>query len=448
MIASQISDLERVMALSDEKQRSSRRWMVGVMLFLAAVLNYIDRSVLGIVAPTMQKDLGINNQHYAWIIDGFLVAYMFSYLFSGRLVDRIGSRLSMGLFVGLWSLANAMTGLARGAWSLGAYRFGLGLGEAGGYTGSPKAVSEWFAPKERAFAIGLYSIGGSIGATVAPLLVVYSAASFGWHVAFVITGALGALWILPWFWVARPLRPVGIRPSSDPIPGDAAPAAVPLGADAILSPTSVPEKPSEWMLWRSILKERAVWQLMIARLLTDAVWYFYIFWMPKYLHDVRGVSQEGMGVMVFIFLAADAGFLGGGFLSDRLVKRGLSPRVSRVWLMALAACLVPASALIPSVAGLPLVLACAALVAFAHCTWLGNISTLVVDIIPSPRLATTFGLIAAGSAAGGIAMNSLVSGAVGTYSYAPAFYVMSCLHPLALLLIWPLRRAKQGPNRD
>jgi len=146
-----------------------------------------------------------------------------------------------------------------------------------------------------------------------------------------------------------------------------------------------------------------------------------------------------MGVMFYIFLAADIGFVGGGMLSGLLVKRGVEARRSRIWIMALAACLVPLSAVVPQAASLPLVISLTAVIAMGHCTWLGNISTLIVDIVPPKRLATTFGLIAAGSAAGGIGMNALVSLAIGHYSYNAVFYVMAMLHPIALLIVWPVR---------
>jgi MFS transporter, ACS family, hexuronate transporter len=403
-------------------QASPMRWVMAGMLLIAAVLNYLDRSILGILIPTIQKDLSITDGQYAHVVDGFLAAYTFSYLFSGRLVDKLGSRLGMALFVGCWSIANGLTGFARSLMTLALFRGLLGLSEAGGYTASPKAVAEWFVPKERAFAIGLYSIGGSIGATIAPLLVVFAMAHFGWQSAFAITGGIGLIWIIPWLIVSRQPREVTEAASS----------------------LDVGQPISEWDRWRSVLAQPAVWQLMCARLLTDGVWYFYLFWFPKYLHDSRGVSQAGLGILWVVFLASDFGFLSGGFLSDRLVGRGNIPSRSRVYLLIFAALLIPVSALVPLAPSVKWVLAAASVVAFAHCIWLGNLTALVVDLAPKPTLATAFGFIAAGSAAGGIIMNELVAWTVRSYSFDRAFIAMACLHPLALILVWSLRK----PQRD
>ena len=402
-----------------------RWWIVG-MLFLAAVLNYIDRSLLGLLAPTIQKDLGISDGQYAQIVNAFLIAYTIAYLLSGRVVDRVGSRLGMSLFIGWWSAANALTAAATSAATLGFYRFLLGLGEAGGFTASPKIVAEWFPATERALAVGIYSLGGSVGATIAPVLVIALAATWGWQGAFVATGILGLVWIIPWWWLAH-------RPHEHPRITDHERALVPPPV-----PASAPV--DERALWLGVIRQPVVWWLLGARLMTDAVWYFYQFWLPKYLHDIRGVPQEGLTIIWVVFLAADIGFLSGGFLSGRLVRRGATPPAARLWIMLGCAALIPTSALIPLAPSVGWVLAGAMVVVLAHAAWLANMTSLVVDIVPKPILGTSFGLIAAGSAAGGILMNSLVAGQAKAGNYDPCFLVMAGAHPLALLLIWRLRR--------
>lgn len=402
-----------------------RWWIVG-LLFLAAVINYIDRSLLGLLAPTIQADLGITDGQYAQIVNAFLVAYTIAYLLSGRLVDRLGTRTSMTLFIGWWSVANAMTAAATSALSLGVYRFLLGLGEAGIFTAAPKIVATWFPPAERALAVGLYSVGGSVGATIAPVLVIALAATWGWQGAFLVTGAIGLLWILPWWWLGR-------EPQGHPHLAPAEAALVP-------APAPVEAPLPEGERWRQVVRQPAVWLLLVARLMTDATWYFHQFWLPKYLHDVRGVAQADLSIIWVVFLAADVGFLAGGFLSGRLVRRGSTPPAARLWIMLACACLVPVSALIPAAGSVPLVLAAVMVVVLAHTAWLANMTSLVVDVVPTRILGTSFGLIAAGSAAGGIAMNALVARAAAAGSYDSCFWVMACAHPLALLLIWRLGR--------
>jgi ACS family hexuronate transporter-like MFS transporter len=403
------------------------RWWIAAMLFFASILNYIDRQTLSILAPTIQSELKLTNEDYAVVVNLFLGAYLVATLLSGRIVDRLGVRISLALFVAWWSVANILTGFARSFGSLGACRFLLGLGEAGNWTAAPKAVSEWFPARERGIAIGLYTLGATLGATIAPLLIVGIASRFGWQMAFVITGVAGLVWLIPWLWLYR-------RPAEHPRLAPEELALIRGGAAAVADPG--PPEP-----WRAVLGRREVWLLMLTRLLTDPVWYFYQFWFAKYLHDERGVSQLGLSVTFVIFLAADFGALGGGWFSGQLIKAKLPAPAARIRIMMAAACLMPFSALIPQTGGVNAVLALGMIVAFAHMTWLINLSSLVVDIVPARSLATCFGVIAAGSSLGGMAMNWAVGKLVTHASYGPAFWIMAGVHPLAILLIWRLRKA-------
>lgn len=408
------------------------RWWIAVALFAAAILNYIDRNVLGLLAKTIQQDLQVTDQQYATVVNWFLVAYTVAYLVSGRVVDKLGVRLSMVLFVGWWSVSNALTGLAQSVRSLALFRGMLGLGEAGCFTAAPKAISEWFPPSERGLAIGLYSIGGAVGATIAPVLVALIAARYGWRWVFAVSPVLGGLWILIWLRLYRP-------PAEHPrltekerlllAPDAGAKQAEPVGQPV-----------SGWASWKEVLREPAVWRLMLARLLTDPVWYFYQFWMPKYLQDARGLDQKGVAIMWLIFLAADIGFLMGGFLSGGLVKRGVGAPAARLWVMGVSAGLVPLSLLVPGLATVGMVIAVGMAVTYAHTAWLGNLTALVVDITPGRIVGTAFGVIACGSALGGIFMNQIVAAMIGQGSYDRCFYIMACVHPLAILLVWGLRR--------
>lgn len=406
------------------------RWLIAVALLMAAVLNYIDRSVLGLLAETIQKDLHISDQQYAVVINAFLVAYTLAYLLSGRIVDKLGVRLSLALFIGWWSLSNALTGLAQSVRSLAIFRFMLGLGEAGGFTASPKAVSEWFPPAERGIAVGIYSVGGAIGATIAPLLVAHIAVEYGWRWVFAVSPVLVSVWMVLWFWLYR-------RPSEHPHITDKERALLAANAEEARPQA---EKIPERELWARVLSEPFVWQLMLARLLTDPVWYFYQFWMPKYLQSARGLDQKGVAIMWMIFLAADLGFLISGFLSGWLVRRGMPAPAARLRVMLPCACLVPLSFFIPGVPTVGAVIAIGMAITFAHTTWLSSLTALVIDIVPGRILGTAFGVIACGSTLGGIFMNQIVAWFVGHRSYADCFYVMTILHPIAFFLIWNLRK--------
>lgn len=403
------------------------RWWIVALVFVASVLNYVDRQALSLLAPTIQQELKLTNDDYAQVVNLFLIAYMIAYFFSGRLVDKLGVRVSFALFVGWWSLANIATAFAKSATSLGGFRFLLGLGEAGNWTAAPKAVSEWFPAKERGLAIGIYTLGATIGATIAPLIVIGIATTHGWRMAFVVTGAAGLVWLLPWLWLyRRPERHPHIR-EEERILIEAGKPVAPANEE--------PEPQNEWARWRAVFVRREVWLLMTARLVTDPVWYFFQFWFAKYLYDVRGVDQKALAVTWVIFLAADFGSVGGGWFSGLLIKRGFAPPASRLWIMLGTAALVPLAGLIPSTPTVPLVLALGMLIVFAQLSWQINLSSLVVDIVPQRSLGLIFGVIAAGSALGGIFMNQGVAWAISHVSYAPCFFVMALVHPLAWLLL-------------
>lgn len=406
------------------------RWWIAGMLFLTSILNYLDRQTLSILAPTIQGELSLSEEDYALVVNCFLVAYTAATLLSGRIVDRLGVRLSLAIFVCWWSIANILTAFARSQISLGVFRACLGLGEAGNWTAAPKAVAEWFRPKERGIAVGAYTLGATMGATLAPVVVTSLAASHGWQSAFVVTGLLGIVWLAPWLWLCRAPRthPLLRERERDLLPETS-------------SHRGEPPEP-----WLAVLGRREVWSLMVARMLTDPVWYFYQFWFAKYLHAERGVSQLGLSITFVIFLAADIGCLAGGWFSGRLIGRNLPAPAARLWIMLLGAALMPLSVLVPLTGALSVALAAGMIVAFAHMAWLINLSALVVDVIPARSLATTFGVIATGSALGGMVMNAAVGRLVTHASYLPAFLVMAALHPVAIALLWRIRRLNTGAH--
>lgn len=401
-----------------ERRSAGWRWGVAGMLFLAAILNYIDRQTLSILAPTIQQDLGLSEADYGHVANLFLATYTVSLLVSGRLVDRIGARWGMALFVTWWSCANMLTGLARSFFSLGICRALLGFGEAGNWPSSTKVVAETFPASQRGVAIGFYTMGATLGATIAPVLVIVIASRFGWQGAFVATGALGLLWVAPWLVLYRRPQELAAVSSSE-----------------IVCEAEPPEV-SEWQRWGQVLRRRDVWLLLLGRMLTDPVWFFYQFWFAKYLFASRGLAQESLGITWVIFLAADIGSLGGGVLSAVLIRRGTAAPAARLWAMLLCAAVLPLSPLVALSPSLYFALGFAMLGVLAHLAWLANISALLVDVIPQRLVATAFGVVAAGSALGGMAMNEAVAYLVQHHSYDYWFFVMAGLHPIAWLILW------------
>ncbi len=443
-----------------------RWWIVG-LLFFAAVLNYVDRQTLSALAPTIQKDLEMNEQDYANVVNIFLVAYTIAYLLSGRITDKLGTRKGMFIFVAWWSIANAFTAAANSIASLSAYRFALGLGEAGIWPAASKAVSEWFPKKERAFAIGLYTMGATIGATVAPYIVIplatYSYASAfpviaswlgqgtGWRLAFILTGVAGLVWLIPWLMVYRqPKKSKLITEVELQLIND----------DAATDDPADSAKENTWS-WKQVLLFKGTWLLLIGRLVTDPVWYFYQFWFPKYLSSDRHLSQEQLKITWVIYAAAGVGSLIGGWLSGRLVKKGIAPVKSRLWVMLGCAFIMPLSPFISQVTGLNLAMTITVCAVMASLAWLINISSLVLDVVPKHSLGTVFSIVATGSTIGGIMMNTIVAAmvsgpstkaagfldkglhtllnpilnAVEGHGYAWWFFIMAFLHPVGWLIL-------------
>jgi MFS transporter, ACS family, hexuronate transporter len=410
-----------------------RWWIVG-LLFLAAVLNYLDKNTLALLAPTIQRDLGLDDQDYANIQNAFQAAYTLALLASGILVDRLGSRLSLALFVCWWSLANVFTSLARSGASLGGLRFLLGVGEAGNWTASPKTVSEWFPGRERGLAIGIYTAGTPIGMTLAPLLTVWLAEAFGWRSAFVVTGLFGLAWVVPWVLFCRPVKTHRLLTDRERewILADAA------------SETNLTA--GQGWTWLQALGRVEVWCLLIGRMVSDPVWFFYQNWYPKYLVSVRGLSQAQVTITWVMFLAAGLGSLAGGWAAGRFIKRGRSPAQVRLLIMLGCALLMPFSPMVASASSTSFSLVFASVIVFAHLAWLTNISALVVDVVPRLSLGKVFGLVAAGSSLGAIAMNDLVAGLVKHYSYTNWFVIASGLHLAVFpLVMWGVLRRKQNP---
>jgi len=402
------------------------RWWIAAMLFLSTVINYIDRQTLSVLAPVLKQELGITDVQYSNILTAFLAAYTVMYVGSGILVDRFGTRLALGGFMVWWSLANMAHALARGAWSLGGLRFLLGLGESGNFMAAFKAVSEWYPARERAFVHGLVQAGAAIGAIVAPPAITALNAAYGWQPAFVLTGGLGFVWLAFWLLLYHPPeRHPRITPEERELVLEGEPAGGPAAA--------VP--------WRRLLVHPQTWGLLLARFLSDPVWWFYLFWLPKYLVERRGFTMAEMGMLAWMpYLAADLGAIVGGWLSGRLVARGWRPIAARMAVMLPFACVMPLSLAVDRTESRLVTLGLICAVTFAHMAWKTNQNTLTNDVYPKAMIGTASGMLAFGTGLGGTLFTWVTGQVVEGLGYGAIFVVMALLHPLSYLITLRLVR--------
>jgi ACS family hexuronate transporter-like MFS transporter len=394
------------------------RWSILLLLFLASVLNYFDRQSLSILANTIQKDIQMTDMGYAHVIEVFLLAYMIGFLIVGWLTDRLGVRVGMILFIGLWSLSNMATGFVGSVRGLAIVRFFLGAGESGLYVAAPKIVGEVFPASQRGLAVGIYSAGATVGATVAPPVIALLTVVYGWRAAFVVGGIMGLVWIVPWLLVSRPRR-------SDE-------------ADALsLKPSAMRTPQPISTGWRDVLLCRPALLLLLVRMITDPVWQFLLYWFPKYLGDAHGMSLVEVGRIVWIvYLAADIGGIGAGWLAGVLVTRGLNPADACKWVMIGCTIVIPTCALVPFLSSPAAIMTLIGVISLSVFGYMISVAALAVEILPQDRFGSIWGLVCAGSGLGGIIFADVVGRLITSFSYRPVFMVMACLHPAALVLIW------------
>jgi ACS family hexuronate transporter-like MFS transporter len=404
------------------------RWYIAALLFLSSVINYIDRQTLSVVAPSLTRELHMSPVEYSNVLQAFLIAYTLMYLGSGFLVDRWGTRASLARFMAFWSASNMLHALARTAFELGFFRALLGIGEPGNFMAGFKAISEWYPPKEKAFVNGLLNGGSAVGAIIAAPLVVWLMVAFNWQTAFVVTGALGFIWLAAWLVFYRlPEQHPWITPEELTL--------VRAGTGTQPGVTKGPAIPR-----KELLRKRQTWGLLLSRFISDPVWWFYLFWLPKYLVEERHFSLVHMGMLAWLpYLTADLGALGGGILSGWLVKRGWEPLRARKVTLLPCALMMPLSLLIPG-SSAAVALLIISIVTFAHMAWKTNLVTITNDIYPVGVIGSVSGVIAFGSGVGGTLFTNLTGQVVQHYSYAIIFAIMGFMHPVAYLLVrWLVR---------
>ena len=383
------------------------RWRICALLFWATTLNYIDRQVLGVLAPSLGHALGWTQVDYAHIAAAFQGAYAIGLVFAGTLIDRLGTRIGYALSIAVWGLAAASHALARTVLEFAAARFALGLGEAGNFPAAVKTVAEWFPRQERAFATGLFNAGSNIGAVLAPIAVPVVASRWGLRAGFLITSALSALWLITWLLYYRP-------------PGRH-PAVSARERDYIRSGGEEAGPPLKRIPWLRLLRYRQTWAFAAGKFLTDPVWWFLLFWLPKFLHHRYGLNLSGLGPpLVAIYVMADIGSIAGGWIAGRLMRLGWSLNGARKGAMLLCALAVLPIVLAPRVHDLWVAVALIGLAAAAHQGWSANLMTTTSDLYPSAAVASVMGL---GGFAGAVS-GALVSTAVGYLLQATGSYVL------------------------
>ncbi|TYP96639.1 ACS family hexuronate transporter-like MFS transporter [Sphingobacterium allocomposti] len=382
-------------------------WLVLVLVFIATGLNFLDRQVLSMTIIKIQEEFHITDVQYGWINTSFLVSYALMFTIGGRIIDTVGGKIGLGLAVLIWSIACFLHGVMQNFYQLIAFRFLLGFGEGGCFPGAAKVVYEWFDEKKRGMANGIAIGGSAIGAVLAPPLTIYVASSFGWRASFIIPAIVGMIWVVGWFLIPWK-RYIGTQ------------------REKIVSPS---------VSFASILKNKYLWVFVSIRFLLDPVLYFLMFWVPKYLSEYRGMSFERIGDLFWIpFLALGISNIFGGWISDKLIQRGVSINKARKWVMGIAAGLTLCAPFIAFVGSYQFAIALLTLLLFAHGFWITNYITAISDIFGSKATSTVVGLSGTAGALSSLLINPFIGEIVTRYSYTPLWVTAGLMYPLGFLL--------------
>jgi len=412
------------------------RWRIAILVSAAIAISYLDRQTLPVAIGAIREDIPISNQIKAFLDSAFLVTYGLMYLGGGRLMDVLGTRKGFVVIMIFWSLACASHGIATNVIMLAASRLLLGIGEGGGFPAATRAVTEWFPVKERSTAMGIINAGTAVGAVIAPpgiafvILKVHWLGFSSWRWVFFITGAAGLLWTV--WWVRKyfpPEQHTGLSPDE---------------RAKIQSATEQERGSQETIPLLALLRFRETWGIVVVKFLSDAAWYFYIFWLPKYLLDARGFDIKGVGSVAWVpYAAAGIGCLLGGGLSSWLIHRGRTVNAARKIPLGIAAVAMPWVMLVPHVS-VPWCIVLFSLAFFGHQWWSTLIMILPTDLFPKRAIGTVAGLVGLGGAMGGVVLGQLAGYLLDHgFSYAPVLMIAGSLHIIAFLLILVFVRLQQ-----
>ncbi|MEY4167748.1 MAG: hypothetical protein RIR52_1572 [Acidobacteriota bacterium] len=414
------------------------RWYICALLFFAATINYLDRQVIGILKPTLQKEFGWTEINFSNIVFWFQTAYAAGLLIIGRVMDWLGTRKGFSFAVIFWSLAAAGHALARGVSGFSVARFALGVGEAGNFPASIKTVAEWFPKKERALATGIFNSGTNIGVLVAAAMVPAITLSFGWKWAFIVTGAIGFIWL--GFWLA-----IYHHPDQHP--------NLSLAERQLIQ--SDPPDPEVRVPWLELVRHRQTWAIAVGKFLTDPIWWVYLYWLPDFLNRNYGIDLKTVGIpLIAVYLISDVGSIAGGWLSSALINRGWSVNQARKTAMLICAISVTPIIFASKATNVWVAVLLVGLAAAGHQGWSANIYTIASDMFPRRTIGSVIGFAGMCGAIGGMLIAKIVGYILEwTGSYVPIFIIAASAYLVALFLVQtlsprlepaPLEGSRQG----
>ncbi|MEP6944298.1 MAG: MFS transporter [Acidobacteriota bacterium] len=425
------------------------RWLIISLVFLATLINYIDRLTVSVLAPAITHDLNLSNTEYGGIATWFLFAYTISQSLSGRLYDRVGIKRGFSISILIWSLAAMAHRFATGLGNLSLFRFILGLGEAGNWPGAAKTVSVWFPARQRALGMAIFNSGAAIGSIVAPPVIVGVTAYFGgdWRPTFVVTGTLGFLWLVLWWfvydtpekhrWLTAAEYAIITEDDTESVRHRDSETAL---TDSLIdgSTPHVISTPAP-LGWLELLRYRQTWAIIIARFLVDPVWWLYITWLPLYLSQVYGFDLKQIGLFAWVpYVAADAGSLFGGWFSGYLIGRGWSVDRGRKAAILIGALLMPAGILAAFTSDAMIALGLIGVVLFGFQTWINNVQTLPSDLFPSNAVGSVAGLGGTGAGIGSMIFIFSTGWVVDHFSYTPILITAGILAPIGTIILFAL----------
>lgn len=409
------------------------RWLVVGLVALATIINYIDRNALSVMWPGMSEELGLDKDDYANIVQWFLIGYLIGKTLFGKVMDAIGTRMGFVLAIVVWSVAVALHAVMRSVFAFSAVRFVIGLGEAGNWPGATKANAEWFPIKERALAQGIFNAGAATGAIVSGPIVGLLYLSIGWQATFIVLGALGLLWLVPWLIVYKS------SPESHPWLGAQEREHILRGREVKredASASAATFAPGWWEMYRY----RQSWAVIGSRFFIDPIWFLFIIWLPIYLHERFGFDVKQIALFSWVpYVGGAIGAVFGGWLAQQLLARGWNVNRARKSAIAFGGLLMFPALLGTAFAATPmLALSLMAVILFGFQVAIGNIQTLPSDFFSGKSVGSLAGVGGSAALLGSIITTEYIPDLTVGGNYAPAFVLGALLVPLALLCVWLL----------